>query len=74
MGRKFIIRDEKNETLAVITFFFLLEIKNFVGMIIFPNLKRYEISFYSENNNMDEIVKGLIKKIGIEKYKDYIEI
>ena len=74
MGRKFIIRDDKNEMLAVITFFFLLEVKSFVGMIILPNLNKHEICFYSENNNMEEIVKGLIKKIGIEKYSDYIEI
>ncbi|MFA6922910.1 MAG: hypothetical protein WC223_01530 [Bacteroidales bacterium] len=74
MGRKFKIRDTNNQTLAIIMFSYILEVGHFIGVIMKPDISKHEIRFYKSNNDMDEIIKGLIEQIGIEKYNDYIEI
>lgn len=74
MRRRFRIRNERQQILATVIFFFENEINHFVGIVILPTLENHATGMYDNDGNMDEIIADLVPRVGIEDYHDYIEL
>lgn len=72
MRQKFKLRNQRQEHLATILYFFEEQLNRNIGMIIANDLSRYETWLY-QNETINQVVADLANRLNIE-YHDYVEI
>ena len=72
MRRKFKLRNQRQQHLATILYFFEDQLNRNVGMIFTNDLSRKETWLY-QNETIDQVVADLANRLNIE-YHDYIEV
>lgn len=72
MRRKFKLRNERQQHLATILYFFEDQLNRNVGIIITNDLTRKETWLY-QNEAIEEVIADLATRLNIQ-YADYIEV
>lgn len=72
MRRKFKLRDNRQQHLATVLFFYEEQLLRNVGIIITNDLTRHTSWLY-QNETIDEVIADLATRLGIV-YHDYIEV
>lgn len=71
MRRRFKLRNERQQHLALVIYFFEEQINHNVGIIFTTDLRQKETMLY-QNEIVDEVISDLAERLGID-YSDYIE-
>lgn len=72
MRRKFKLRNERQQHLATVIYFYEEQLLRNVGMILTNDLARKETWLY-ENEPIEDVIADLAARLGV-LYHDYIEV